>query len=230
MFLDGALVSLASTDCSAFHEEVEHRWARLQQTLRDGYGLLTQFANFSAHEDDFFHKVTDYTDAAVASEAFDALETLRFDHQLRFSHGKVEPENEGSSFSLIEQTALSEAVATLSLFGAVLVITVALAISLAPVQPRLVAVGIPLGRIFAGSALFLAVLSAATRAYRTGFTLPDEPESYAEFCYRIRELKAQFKAVSADHERVRCLKHLEEECATELRRYLRLKMRTTFIL
>ena len=84
-------------------------------------------------------------------------------------------------------------------------------------------------RALGGVSLLLAVLSAASRAYRAGFTLPDESESYEEYCDRVRELKAVFKSLSNDNEKLRELEQLEEETAAELRRFLRMKTRATFV-
>jgi hypothetical protein len=75
----------------------------------------------------------------------------------------------------------------------------------------------------------LAVLSAASRAYRAGCTLPDESESYDEYCDRIRDVRLMFKSVPETDKRLQQLKRLEEEAASELRRFLRMKSRATFI-
>lgn len=80
-----------------------------------------------------------------------------------------------------------------------------------------------------GMALLLAVISAASRAYRAGFTLPDESESYEEYCDRVRELKAVFNKLSNENEKRREMEQLEEEAAAELRRFLRMKTRATFV-
>jgi hypothetical protein len=228
-FIDGELISSVGHDPSGFQAELDRRWVHLQQNLRDGYGLMTQFVNFAAHDDDFFFEQTAYTDPGIAKEVFDALTTLRIDHQLRFSRGKIEPESEGTGFPLAERTTISETLATMTLVGAVFVTAVSAALpSLTPTFGAVVLT--EFDRAFVGVALLLVVLSAATRAYRAGFTLPDEPESYGAYCDRVRELKAQFRAVSTDDERVRYLKQLEEESAAELRRYLRMKLRATFLM
>ena len=84
-------------------------------------------------------------------------------------------------------------------------------------------------RSLGGTALLLAVLSAASRAYRAGFTLPDESESYEEYCDRVRELKAVSKSLSNENEKLRELEQLEEEAAAELGRLHRMKTRATFV-
>ena len=168
----------------------------------------------------------------MAERAFKALVTLRFEHQLRYSHRKIESEGEATGLALEERRNWSEAVATVTLAGAVLVSSMAFLVSLTEVffaghglqwEP------LPVTRFLAGSALFLAVLSAASRAYRAAYTLPDESESYEEYCDRVRELRAAFKAASSDTEKLQQLVHLEQEAAAELRRFIRMKMRATFI-
>jgi len=84
-------------------------------------------------------------------------------------------------------------------------------------------------RCLAGVALLLAVLSAASRAYRAGYTLPDEFESYEEYCDRLREYKVVFESAAADEDKFRQLENLEAEAALELRRFIKMKMRATFI-
>jgi hypothetical protein len=86
-----------------------------------------------------------------------------------------------------------------------------------------------MSRQLSGSALLLAVFSAASRAYRAGYTLPDESESYEEYRDRIRECKALFDNATSDQEKFRQLENLEAEAAAELRNFIRMKMRATFI-
>jgi hypothetical protein len=232
LFLDGQLISLSQPQRVEFERVLGRRWSKLQQNFRDGYGMMTQFVNFSSHGDDFFHEQTQYTDAVLAKETFDALMTLRFEHQLRFSRRKIEPDGQESGLTLPERTTISETIATATFAGAVLTSAIAFMLSLDQLIPSLRRPMADLnstGRVLAGVALFLAVLSAASRAYRAGFTLPDESESYDEYCDRVRELKATFRSVASDEDRLRQLRHLEEESASELRRFLRMKMRATFL-
>jgi len=235
LFLDGRLISLLATYPDQFRAEVDRRWGTLQQNLRDGYGLMMAFVRHGSRADDFFHQPSQYADASLAKHVLDALWTIRFEHQLRYGQRKVEPEAEQAGMALEERTNLSEAVATFTLAGAVLVGALGFLVALSQGFPGLnLFSGSPetaetMSRRFAGSALLLAVLSAATRAYRAGYTLPDESESYEEYCDRVREYKAVFESASTDQERFRELERLEAEAALELRRFIRMKMRATFI-
>jgi hypothetical protein len=242
-FLDGELIGSLIARRAEFDRELDRRWGVLQQNLRDGYGMMTEFLHDGAESGDLFpeHKFTPYQDQALAKLVCDALWTLRFEHQLRYSRRKIEPTGEQAGLALEERTTWSESVASATLAGAVVVSALAFFFSLshlllwAPHAPSPNAAApwqelhVVATRFLGGLALLLAVLSAGSRAYRAGFTLPDELESYDEYCDRIRELKAAFTSVATDEHRLRVLKRLEEESASELRRLLRMKMRATFV-
>jgi hypothetical protein len=126
---------------------------------------------------------------------------------------------------------LSEAVATVTLAGAVFVGALGLLFSLGYLFPafHLPSDSLIASRLLGGSALLLAVLSAASRAYRSGYTLPAESESYEEYCDRVSEINAVFRSAKTDEQRLRQLEQLESEAASELRRFLRTKMHATFV-
>jgi hypothetical protein len=88
---------------------------------------------------------------------------------------------------------------------------------------------LPRARFLGGLALLLAVVSAASRAYRAGFTLPDELENYDEYYDRLREIEVVFGRVTQPEEKLRQLAQLEAESAAELRRFLQMKLRSTFV-
>lgn len=235
LFLDGRLIGLLPNQPDRFKAEVDRRWGVLEQNLRDGYGMMTAFVRHGSRTEDFFHEPSKYEDASLAKAVLEALWTLRFEHQLRYGQRKVEPEAEKAGMALEERTNLSESVATFTLVGAVLVGALGFFVALSQGFPALnlfswnVEFAETVSRRFAGSALLLAVLSAASRAYRAGYTLPDESESYEEYCDRVREYKAVFESAATEQERLRELGNLEAEAALELRRFLRMKMRATFI-
>jgi hypothetical protein len=231
LFLDGSFIGLWSSQRVEFEQELNRRWVSLEQNFHDGYGMMTQFVNFASHGDDLFHEPTKYSHSTVADQVFNALLTLRLNHQLRYTRRKIETDGEEpAGFALPERTILSETIATVTLSGAVLATSLALFLPLLQLNPMFdITLIQTLDRSIAGAALVLAIISAASRAYRAGFTLPDELESYAESCDRFRELRAQFAAVSTDYEKLRYLKYIEEESAAELRRFLRMKLRATFL-
>src|SRR5581483_9036289 len=213
--------------------EVDRRWGILQQNLRDGYGMMTAFVRHGSEGEDLIHQPSNYSDPATAKLVLDALWTLRFEHQLRYSQRKIEPEAEQAGMALEERTSLSESVATVTLAGAVIVGAFGFFVALSEGLPGLNFLSWDptiASRCLAGAALLLAVLSAASRAYRAGYTLPDESESYEAYCERVRECKVVFESAATDEERFRQLKNLEVEAALELRRFIKMKMRATFIL
>jgi len=231
-FLDGRLMGLLASHKKQYEEEIDRRWGELTQKLKDGPGMMGEFVSFASHGGDFFHVTADYENQQFAKTVLEALRTLRFEHQLRFSRIKITPEGERVGLSLRERTTLSETVASVTLAGAIVIS--ALAFFASAIDFSRFASFLPWGyititRCLAGTALLLAVLSAASRAYRAGYTLPDESESYEEYCDRVRALEAVFRSVSSDKEKFRQLEYLEEEAAVELRRFLRMKMRATFV-
>jgi hypothetical protein len=230
-FLDGKLITLLATDPAGYDRELDKRWNFLQESLRDGPGMMNEFK--SNMENDFLHTSSDYADPDLLTLALESLKTLRIEHQLGFSNRKLESEADGYGLALQERTSWSETVASTSLAGAVLIsaLTVLLPIAYPGWFPahNLSSSAPDFGRVLGGCALMLAVLSAATRAYRAGCTLPDESESYDEYCDRIREVRLMFKNLPDSEQRLQQLKRLEEEAAAELRRFLRMKSRATFI-
>ena len=231
MFLDGSFIDLCSAQPAEFDQELNRRWISLEQNFHDGYGMMTQFVNFASLSDDLFYEPTAYPNSTVAGEVFSALLTLRLNHQLRYTRRKVETDGEEpAGFALPERSTLSETIASVTLTGAVLTTSLVLLLPLLHFIPTIDVASIhTMDPSLAGIALSLTIISAASRAYRAGFTLPDELESYAESCDRYRELRAQFIAVNTDHEKLRFLKHIEEESVAELRRFLRMKLRATFL-
>lgn len=232
MFLDGRLIELIPKQVAEFRAEVDRRWSVLQQNLLDGYGMMTAFVRHGSRSNDLMHPPSKYEDSACAKVVLEALWTLRFEHQLRFSQRKIEPEAEQAGMALEERTSLSESVATFTLASAIVVGASGFLLALSEVFPSLNRLFRNTGtanRFLAGSALLLAVISAASRAYRAGYTLPDESESYEEYCDRIRECKAVFESALTDQEKFHQLENLEAEAASELRRFIKTKLRATFI-
>lgn len=230
-FLDGQLISLLTTDPAGYDQELSRRWNRLQESLRDGSGMMNEFK--SNTENDLFHSPSSYSDSELIPLVLESLRTLRIEHQLGYSNRKLDLEADNSGLALQERTSWSETVASSSLAGAVLISALSVFLPFCRPEwfaPHNAASSLPdLRRIFGGCALMLAVLSAASRAYRAGFTLPDESESYDEYCDRVRELRSVFKNIPNAESRLQQLERLEEEAAAELRRFLRMKSRATFI-
>lgn len=232
LFLDGDLVSKIATAPSEFQMELNKRWGILQQSLHDGYGTMTSFMHHGSHESDFFHKRSTYSTSLLATGVLEAMWTLRLDHQLRFCQRRIEREGEDAALTLNERAEFSDVIASSSFAAAVIVGAFGVLLSIAhtwhtvgPVFQHFAVIS----RVMAGIALVLTVISAASRAYRTGYTLPSELESYREFCDRVREIKAVYENSELATEKFRQLEQLETEAIAELRRFLRMKLRATFV-
>ncbi len=216
-FLDGQLVSLLPEQAGEFQQELDRRWQTLLQGFRDGYGAMSAFVNSGLQRDDLFHRMTPYADSSLLTTVLEAMRILRFDHQLGYGQRKIAPEGDSPSLALEEHASLSEIVASTTLTGAIAVGALAFFASLIEVFPSLGAHWniSAAGRVLGGLSLLLAVVSAASRAYRVGFTLPDEVESYEEYCFRIRELKTVLDSDTSSAEKHRQLEHLETESILE---------------
>jgi hypothetical protein len=166
----------------------------------------------------------------LSKGVFDAIKILRFEHQLQYSQRKIQPESIESDSVIIDRETISETIASVTLAGAIFVSAFALILSGIHELTNLLPWDyLVINRYLGSAALLLAVVSAASRAYSAGFTLPDESESYEEYCDRIREIEAVFQNVKSDKEKLTQLEQLEEESAVELRRFLRMKKRATFL-
>ena len=235
-FLDGGFIGLLADPNGRFDAELDKRWGTLTHNFRDGYGAMKEFLEFG-HEPDLFVELTPYADRTLAQHVIDALSTLRVQHQLRYCVQRMAAEAEERGLSLEERRSISEHVAALTLAGAVLIMVSALLVPIASSIAHLLRYrGWPSGkqvlqitRAFGGAALFLSVVSAGSRAYRAGFTVPDESESYEEYSSRLREIGAVFNFTASPSHQLQALKHLEEESAAELRRFLKMKDRATFV-
>ncbi len=229
-FLDGELIESLLTDPSRYESEVTRRWNLFQERLGDGDSMMNRFIRNT--KNDFFHKPTQYSNIVTAKLVMEAMRIIRIEHQLSYGAFKIDPESDQHTLAIHEQLTWSEAVASFSLTGAVSISVLSLLFTLMPgpqVQYQVLGFAFPIDQLLAGSALLLAVVSAATRAYRAGHTLPDESESYEEYCDSLRDIEVAIDSSRNMHEQYRQLKRLEQASAEELRRFLRMKLRATFI-
>jgi len=225
-FLDGELIEKLSTDPSKYESELTKRWNLFQERLGDGDSMMNRFVRNT--KSDLFHKPTQYTNTVTAKLVMEALRVIRIEHQLSYGVFKIDPESDQQTLPIHEQLTWSETVATFSLAGAVMISTLALLFRLLP-GIRAPWPASQIEQVLGGLALLLAVVSAATRAYRAGNTLPDESESYEEYCDSLREIEVAIDSTKNIHDQYIHLTHLERASAEELRRFLRMKLRATFI-
>jgi hypothetical protein len=229
-FLDGELIELLVADPARYESELTRRWNLFHEQFGDGDSMMNRFVR--NREKDLLHKPTQYSDIETEKLVQEAMRILRIEHQLGYGTFKIDPESDQQTLAIREQLTWSEAVAAFSLAGAVMIGALTLLFRMIPgVQAggQLLWPGFQIERFLGGVALLLTVVSATTRAYRAGNTLPDESESYEEYCGSLREIEVVFDSSRSIHEKFRHLEHLERESAEELRRFLRMKLRATFI-
>lgn len=229
-FLDGTLIEKLAKDKAEYEKELNRRWALLEQKISNSDGEMAAFIKFPAKEKNFFHEAKAYSDPEIAKDVFEAIKVLRFEHQLQFSQRKIQVESVEDGLAIPERETISETIASSALAGAIFISGFALILSGIHELTHLLPWDyMTINRYLSSAALLLAVISAASRAYNAGFTLPDESESYEEFCDRIREIEVVFQRVPGDREKLAQFKELEDEAAVELRRFLRMKKRATFL-
>jgi len=235
-FLDGQLISWLAQKPEEYSAELERRWAVVQQELRSNLGEMERFVRRAGGASELYHPLTRYADSEVEGQALTALRTLRLTHQLSHAGIKLDAPNEGAHLALNDHQLISDTIATSTLSGAILLGAVGFLFALGDVLSSLgfsiyqgaATTGPSLGWSLAGLSLLLAVWSAGARAYQTGYTVTEEKESYQEYVVRVGEIYTVFAQVSLQ-DKWRELAALEAEAVSELRRFLRIKGRASFV-
>ena len=223
LFLDGKFVEQFANNPQAAEPELSRRWDELTQNLANETGALGVFLK---HPYRLFHPVTAYRNAAVRTEVHRALAELRFDHQVQY----IEPTG-GDDSALREHHHIAETIAAVSLALAVATplaqLLVLLLCGLSCLTEQ--AMGQWQVSLFCAALVFV-IISAAARAYRSGMTLPEEIESYGSYLHRVYELRAVFlHEKSSWAQRFEAHVELERQAAVELRRFLAMKRKATFV-
>ena len=155
------------------------------------------------------------------------MKLLRFEHQSRFARGKTTEIVSVSGVSMTESYHWSETLARLSLLAAVgipIVQLVLVAISSSSPVPFLEKIHVGLSAL----ALIFVIVSASARAFRTGLTLPEEIESYNDFSSHVDMLRVRFDTAD-NSEKYSLAVDLELEAERELKRFLTMKAKSTFL-
>ncbi|MEJ7592496.1 MAG: hypothetical protein WKF77_13170 [Planctomycetaceae bacterium] len=225
MFLDGALLCIADKTLQA--GKITGRLTRFDTSHLDLEGASTTFIERPASPALMFHPFTAYSVPEIATEVFNALETLRFEHQAQYAARRINRPGNPHVPTMREGENWSETLAKLSLLGAVLIPIVQLI--LMAVKRREFEQGFQITHsALSASALLLIAVSATARAYRTGLTLPEELESYEDYVSHVEVLKTRLE--SADNARKQeLLRDLELEAERELQRFLRMKEKASFL-
>lgn len=238
-FLDGDLVQRRVSPNeevrAAAAAEYAARWAAFQESWRNLDGSLDDFVEHPHVAAHLLHARRAYTDLDVARAVFGALRTVRFDHQVGYPQRRVSEQQDDRLLSLTDHFEMSEFVARFAFVLAVLVPVASLALSgiilvASSVTERTLAVDPVVGHAMSLGAVCLAVISAAARAYQSGFTVPAEIFSYREFAAEADHFRTRFIEAADDAGRLDALAELERTAALELRRFLAMKQRATFLL
>jgi hypothetical protein len=220
VLLDGQLMDLARSDPADHKATLDRLWSEFRRIDRIGDGMFTTFKGNSGQDHYWFIAPTIPHDADVVSHVLELQKQLRLDYQLAFGEEKLA---EGPGLS--DFTQATQWLATTTLVAAV-VVTGCLFIS------RLLGGNHhTLDVWLAAAAGCLAVFSLGTRAIRNGLTIPHEQRSYEEYINRCQLLRQRFlDKRGEDAGQWQVLVDLETNAADELRRFLRMKWDSRFVL
>lgn len=228
-FLDGGLLTLGTTDPDAAKTQLEGRLQhKLLADLDSGEGALESFVARTSSESQLLHPLVKYEDADIGMNVFEALDALRFRHQAQYPRRKTAVASVDRSLSMMDQYHWAEVVGKVMLASALIlpatqVTLLALDFSGAWPPPKWLTI------LLFGASIGAAIVSAGARAYCVGLTLPDEVDSYAQYVARIDHLQDMATKSKSLKEKQACLLELELEAERELRRFLQMKMKASFI-
>jgi hypothetical protein len=234
LFLDGPFIQLASTNPKEFREELARRWAQFRESVSATHNALQTFTDDHYHDSDLYTPPAPYTDPAVADEVWRALSEIRFRHQIGHAGIQLDPDGAGQFLPAPKKREFLEAVAGGSLLAAIGV-TVAFfgvdsAIGLCRALNWNDALFQPVPMLLLRFAMFFTALSAGSRAFKAGLTLPEEMESYDYYRAEVLQLSRLYAAAASAEQKLEVLADLEREASRELRRFLKMKARATFII
>lgn len=221
LLLDGQLMDLSRSNPVSYEKQVDDRWSQFQQDASIAEGKFAAFIDAPGSDQYLFIDPSVPQDEAVASQVLKLQERLRLDYQLSFGGGKLA--GGGVSPGVSDITEMADWFASTTLVGAVAASVGVFVVQLFDGGHH------PLSVWVSVAAVGLAVLSLGTRAVRAGLTIPGEQESYKEYMNRCQVLAEIFRRASNDEARWRVLEDLEKSAAGELRRFLRIKWDSRFI-
>lgn len=169
-----------------------------------------------------------YRDPLIQKEVFKLLLKLRFECQIQYPRGRTEHDEADKRAPLREHHELAETVARVMLLIALILPIVHMGfVSAEMLNNATVSDGLHV-TLFV-SALWAAVVSALARAYRAGMTMPEEAESYEDYAAKVETLTAIYRRAKSDDERQSLHEELETESERELRRFLVMKGKASFV-
>lgn len=216
--LDGEYAALAARAPADFEQDRARRFARLESQLVGAEGAMNSLVD--SESSDLHFRVTPCPDTPLADELTRAYQDLRIFKQLAYFKLKKE--------QLADADEWTEGLAKYSLFTALL-------LSLG--QVLLAATGAeaggPWGVVAASAmagALAMAVLSAGVRVYRAATAVAQQREHYESKWVRLVALQAEFGAAATPVQRLAVMQRFELVELEELRQFLRLMRRSSYLL
>jgi len=223
-FLDGSLIEQLIENPAAGAALLDAKWADFLHRAATAEGEMNIFMEESGPGDWFFVP-SPYSNDALLKTVFETLRHLRLDYQLVYTAGKRQDRNRGL-IAMRDASGILEYFAWFTLFVAVSLSVGQLIVSVIAIIGGFNASGWFQGLAYAST--LLGVSSAGVRALRNGLTLPEEDNSYAAYKNRLREIQVRLNHIKPAHWHA-IFEYVERESIAELRRFLRMKDRASFL-
>lgn len=238
-FMDGKLVS-DYADMTTRHQaqnEFGRRWQTFYTSIsKDPGAAMDSYLKRKEEHPKWDHPQSAYPNAPVAGEVFQALSSIRFEHQIQFSIKKTLASGHEITLAPNERDRISEWLARSTFIAAIICAAVqTLVFGYQAMQDdnahitHLHEAGLALNAL----AVLFAILSAGIRVYRTGYTLPAESESYQHYLDLCEIYEREWTARAYDPLTLALdtaeLRNIETEAYRELKRFLTIKRAASFL-
>jgi hypothetical protein len=228
LLLDGDLVQECAQNDDKANASYHEQWSKLNEIFEMADGKFQHFVGGSGEDDYFFtDRPAPPADPSLMSDVLACQESMRIQYQRNFSSARG---TSGSRrISLQDFTRVIQWLASTTLVGAVLAATGVFVVRVVEYSNAHTSTT---SLVLATIAIGLAVLSLGVRALRTGLTIPAEYVSFEEYRHRCNALGLWWdreRAKAEMYEQWQCLVEFERTSASELRRYLRMKASSRFI-
>ena len=206
-----------------------HEVTNLKEEFRNLTGARQLFEKANSASDRLFFTPTVYSIAKIAEAVHDALKHLRVDHQLSYVERRLDEEPDDRPLALKEHVHWSEAVSKWCLTAALIIPALQLflvAIAEDVTRAPTATVHICLSTF----AVAMACVSAGVRAYQAGTGAEAEIDSYEIYMSHLESIREEFLRTKNDSRgMVLALRDLELASERELRRFLKIKRKASFL-
>ena len=225
MFLDGAFVEQCVKETGRVQQFLCQRLEPLKQEFKSESGSLERFVQAALSEDLMLFSKTEYGNAKIHETIIAFLLEYRFGHQTEYVRRALADSNSEEILSRRQKFHWSESVAKGALIAACFFPLLQLFLTMFESESIERA-----HHSLAGLALVSLAFSAFARAYRNGLGLPEEIESYEEYVLQVEILRAKFDREVDPKRKQSIHKEMEQEAEKELRRFLQINGKSTFVL